>query len=75
MNQRGYSNADVAMFVGCGRTFISALVNGRRTSCKPATAERIALCLSVPLEVLFVAKVSAGGGSSITRQRKAVPAA
>jgi transcriptional regulator with XRE-family HTH domain len=57
MDQRQVSNADVAMAAGCGRTFVSALVNGRRNSCKPDTAERIARYLQVPLEVLFVPKV------------------
>lgn len=71
MDAKRLSNADVAAHAGCGRTFISALVNERRTSCKPRVAERIAERLEVPLEVLFVARVSADGGSSDKRGRKA----
>lgn len=62
MDQRQVSNEDVARAAGCGRTFISALVNGRRNSCKPATADRIARYLQVPLEVLFVPSASTTSG-------------
>lgn len=60
MNTKNLSNADVAMASGVGRTFISALVNERRTSCSPAVAERIAGRLDVPLGVLFDPRASAG---------------
>lgn len=70
MDNKRLSNADVAMHAGVGRTFVSALVNGRKTSCTPKVAERIAERLEVPLEVLFVPRASAGGGSSTTSQRK-----
>lgn len=71
MDQRGYSNADVAAFAGCGRTFISALVHERRTSCTAAVAERIALCLQVPLYVVFDPRTSAGSGSNDKKVRAA----
>lgn len=58
MDQRQVSNADVADAAGCGRTFISALVNGRRKSCKTDTAERIARYLQVPLEIVFTPMTS-----------------
>lgn len=64
MNTKRMSNADVALSAGVGRTFISALVNERRTSCTPKVAERIAERLEVPLEVLFVPRASAASGSS-----------
>lgn len=64
MNTRGSSNADLALAAGCGRTFISALVNGRRTSCTPKVAERIAGYFQVPVEVLFDPRTSAGSGQS-----------
>lgn len=73
MDQWGLSNADVAMAAGCGRTFISALVHERRTSCTPEVAKRIAHCVRVPTEVLFVAKPSAA--SSGPRKTKAKAAA
>lgn len=62
MDRKHLSNADVALHAKVQRTFISALVNARRSSCKPATAERIAERLEVPLEVLFVPKTSAVSG-------------
>lgn len=62
MNAKGLSNEDVARHVGCQRTFISALVNERRTSCKPTTADRIAERLEVPTRVLFVERVTTVGG-------------
>lgn len=74
MDTRGVSNADVARAAGCQRTFISALVNGRRTSCTPEKAERIAQFFQVPLEMLFVPRASAGSSQTITPRPK-VPAA
>lgn len=71
MDTQNVSNADVGMAADCGRTFISALVNGRRTSCKPVTAERIALYLRVPLELLFEPNESIGSGRSIKTREKA----
>lgn len=68
MNTKGLSNADVALSAKCGRTWISALVNERRTSCSPDLAERIAKRLEVPLEVLFVPKVSADSGRNDKRK-------
>lgn len=68
MNTRKASNADVALAAGCGRTFISALVNGRRSSCTPKVAERIASYFQVPLELLFEPKMSAGSGRQINRK-------
>jgi plasmid maintenance system antidote protein VapI len=62
MDTKHLSNADVALSAGVGRTFISALVNERRTSCTPKVAERIAERLEVPLEVLFAPRVSAVSG-------------
>jgi len=70
MNQYDYSNADVANFAGVGRSFISALVNGRRTSCTPQVAESIARCLRVPLEVLFTPKGSADSGPVVRSRQK-----
>lgn len=68
MDAKHLSNHDLALSAGVGRTFISALVNERRTSCKPAVAERIAERLEVPLEILFVANVSAVSGRPDKRQ-------
>ena len=73
MDTKNLSNADVAAHARVGRTFISALVNERRTSCTPAVAERIAERLEVPLEVLFVPKASADSGRT-DKWREKVPA-
>lgn len=70
MDTKRLSNADVALAAGVGRTFISALVVERRTSCTPKVAERIAERLEVPLEVLFVPKTSAASGSNSKREAK-----
>lgn len=71
MDMHRISNADLGLAAGVGRTFISALVNERRTSCTPKVAERIAERLQVPLQVLFVPKTSAVSGRSTKTQRKA----
>lgn len=71
MDQHRLSNADVALSAKCGRTFISALVNGRRHSCTPEVAEAIARRLQVPLEVLFVPRQSAVSGQNTRTKRKA----
>lgn len=68
MDAKRLSNHDLAVSAGVGRTFISALVNERRTSCKPVVAERIAERLEVPLDVLFVVKMSADSGRGDKRQ-------
>lgn len=62
IKQRGLSYGDIGQMADCHRTMISQLVNGNRTSCTPELAERIALCLGVPSEVLFVAQASATSG-------------
>jgi plasmid maintenance system antidote protein VapI len=62
MTTKGLSNADVALHAQCGRTFISALVNGRRTSCTPKVADRIAERLEVPTALLFDPRQSADSG-------------
>jgi plasmid maintenance system antidote protein VapI len=71
MNTKGLSNADVALSAGCGRTWISALVNERRTSCTPALAERIAERIQVPVEVLFDPRPSASSGRDSNERRAA----
>lgn len=64
IRQRGLSYGDIGKMADCHRTMISQLVNGNRTSCTPELAERIALCLGVPSEVLFVAQASAASGQN-----------
>ena len=71
IKQRGLSYADLGRMADCHKTMISALVNGHRTSCSPKLAERIALSLAVPSEVLFVPQRSADSGNSDKRGGKA----
>lgn len=71
MTTKHLSNEDVGRHAGVNRTFISALVNGRRSSCTPRVAELIAERLEVPLEVLFVPRASANSGGSNKRARTA----
>lgn len=75
MTTKHLSNADLGLHAEVARTFISALVNGRRTSCKPRTAERISERLEVPLELLFEPRASADSGSRRKRGMKEVDAA
>lgn len=69
MDERKVSNLDVGLAAGVQRTFISALVNERRTSCTPAVAQRIERFLGVPEGVIFVPRASTTGGSSSQRER------
>lgn len=61
MKQSSLSLGDLAELAGCSKGFISHLLSGRRSSCKPILADRIAKSLHVPTEVLFEARVSATG--------------
>lgn len=69
MDERGMSNADVALAAGVGRTFISALVNERRTSCTEDVARRIERYLGVPATVIFEPKPSANSGRDANARR------
>ena len=50
---RSLSYAQVATSAGCHRSFIGALVTGRKKSCTPEMAERIARAVGVPVRLLF----------------------
>lgn len=62
MKSRGMSYADVGRGAGCHRSMISALVNGHRNSCTDELADRIALVLGIPTEVLFAPQVPTASG-------------
>ena len=70
IKQRGLSYGVLGNMARCHRSMISQLVNGQRTSCSSDLAERIAFCLGVPSEVLFVAHVSADSGSNVKGKAK-----
>ena len=62
IKQRGLSYSEVGEMSDCHRTMVSALVNGHRSSCTPELAERLARCLSVPVEVLFAPQAPTASG-------------
>jgi transcriptional regulator with XRE-family HTH domain len=72
MKQSNLSFKDLGDLIGKHRSFISHLLAGRRYSCKPETAELIALALHVPLEVLFDVRQST---SSTSNDKQKVTAA
>jgi transcriptional regulator with XRE-family HTH domain len=64
MEQYNFSLGRLARYADCSKGFISHLLAGRRSSCTPELAARIAEALNVPLEVLFDAKASPTGMSN-----------
>jgi hypothetical protein len=51
------SGRKLARAAGCHPSFIDHLLTGRRRSCTPVMATRIAEVLAVPVEVLFVPEI------------------
>lgn len=61
MAQKDFSRRRLARYCGLpGSGMIDHLIDGRKTSCTPQLAERIAEALDVPLPVLFVASMPTG---------------
>lgn len=73
MEQRRFSHEQMARYAGCSRGFVSHLTSGRKNSCTPQLAERIAEALDVPVGVLFAPKSSPAGINHDNRQKK-IPA-
>lgn len=71
MNQDDFSLGRLARYAGCSKSFISHLLSGRRASCTPELATRIAEALDVPVEILFDLRTSPTVGTSV---RDKVPA-
>lgn len=71
MKQSNLSLKDLGDLVGCHKSFISHLLSGRRSSCTTDTADRIALALHVPTEVLFQPKMSTSSTLSDKQQATA----
>lgn len=71
INQRQFSYEQLARYAGCSKSFVSHLTSGRKNTCTPRLAERIAEALSVPRELIFVQSASAVSGRSVTRARSA----
>lgn len=74
MQQRDMSYGTLGRYAGCSKGFVSHLTSGRRRTCTPQLAERIAEALSVPLEVLFVPSASITGCENTKNNREKVPA-
>lgn len=70
MEQKGVSYADMALAAGCSKGFVSHLAKGRKKTCTPAVAERIARRLDVPLTLLFVPSTSTTAGGSDQQSKK-----
>lgn len=51
------SGRRLARAAGCHPSFIDHLLAGRKSSCTPVMAQRIAEVLEVPVEVLFVPSI------------------
>lgn len=64
MEQYNFSLARLARYADCSKGFISHLLSGRRSSCTPVLAARISEALNVPLEVLFVPKMTPSAGQN-----------
>lgn len=64
-DRRDFSMARLARYAGCSKSFISHLLAGRKTTCTPELAERIAEALDVPVTLLFEPNASADCGQII----------
>lgn len=74
MAQKGFSHRRLARYCELenGRSgMIDHLVSGRRTSCTPRLASRIAEALDVPLELLFAPSVPRNAVSPAKRREAA----
>ncbi|OHU23436.1 hypothetical protein BKG77_07165 [Mycobacteroides chelonae] len=67
MEQDTFSLGRLARYSGCSKGFISHLLSGRRGSCTPELAERIAEALGVPISVLFEVRVTPSEGHTGNR--------
>jgi len=65
------SSRTLARYIDKHPSFIDHLTSGRRTSCLPLTAERIAEALGVPLDVLFVVHAPNASTTGVKRQKVA----
>lgn len=64
-NTRKMTQRRLSRIAEVSQPFISHLVTGKRTSCKPETAERIAEALGVEVEVLFVPEIATSADKAV----------
>lgn len=74
MTVKGYGLGTLAKDANVSKGFVSHLCAGRRTTCTPAVAERIARCLEVDLDILFVPSLSIDKQRSVDRQTRSAAA-
>lgn len=72
IKQRNLSLDRMARYAGCSKSFISHLTAGRKTTCTPKLAIRIAEALDVPLELLFVPSTDAERVQNVVTLRENV---
>lgn len=66
------SQRRLARYAGVHPSFINHMTSGRRRSCTPVVAQRIAEAVGVPLDILFVSE-AASTNSTVSNSEK-VPA-
>ncbi len=71
MAQKGVSYGEMGDSARVSKGFISHLTAGRKKTCTPQVAMRIAKRLDVPLELLFVPSISSDTGSGVKQGRRA----
>lgn len=71
MAQRHFSMERLARYSGCSKSMVSHLTSGRKTTCTPELAERIAEALEVPLAILFVPNGTTDRSQTVGTTRKA----
>jgi transcriptional regulator with XRE-family HTH domain len=70
IQQKGLSYADVGRNTERDRTYIYQLASGRRSTCLPQVAVRIAQILDVPVDLLFEPRMSPVTGQSVDSRKK-----
>ena len=63
------SQRTLARYAGVHPSFINHLTSGRRRSCSPVVAQRIADAIEVPRSVLFVPEVASGSSTTVKREK------
>ena len=58
MRFRGYTVRSLADRIGCSHSTVGFLTSGRRNTCRPEWATKIAKALDCPVESLFEPRVS-----------------
>jgi hypothetical protein len=65
------SGRKLARYIDRHPSFIDHLLSGRKNTCLPVTAQRIAEVLEVPVEILFVPTAPSAAREAVARRVKA----